>query len=334
MDNEMNVDLAVLFLTGRATDEEIKEFDAWLNASEANRKKYYNWAECWEATGKTYQNIKADIDGAWNTISKQTVDKHVEKVQKLYLSRRILKVAASITLILALAGIANWLYKTNILQKEILTTYSSGPDTLSVRLPDGTMICLNEYSILKAPIVFKKHNREVYLDGEAFFDVAKNPKRPFKIFAWNTVTEVLGTSFNLKAKLSDNLEKLTVLRGKVAFYKRGDEKEKLILFPKQQGIYNNTSGLLRKDTVKDMNMLAWKTKKLYFKNAPLAELCSSLSGLYNKKIIYRENYSLAEKELFTGSFNNLPLEDALSIVEMTLNVNINRERNIIEISYK
>jgi len=334
MYTEINFDLAVLYYTNSANKAEIEEFEIWLNVSADNKEIYKTWVECWEATGKTYLNLNAETNKAWNIVSKQTIDKEVEKKNNRSIGKIFMKIAASVALLVTLAGVTYWLYDTEIYKHEPLLTYSSGSDTMSVVLSDGTQICLNKNSVLKAPSVFKRKRRQVYLNGEAFFNVTHNERRPFKIFTGNTITQVLGTTFNLKAYSAENQIVLTLIRGKVAFYKKGKESEKTIIFSGQQITYNSITDSFLKNTVNDLNILAWKTGKLQFKNASLSELCKALSGFYKLKIDYEDGQAQNEKELFTGNFNNIPFEDALVIIEMTINVKIDRLDDKINISYK
>ena len=331
---EMNVDLAVLYLTKKANKAELDEFNAWLKASIDNKDYYENWVELWEATGKTFEYINAETDKAWYFINKQTVSKKIEVDKQKNFALYILKVAAAAILLVSLGFVVFWLNKTGVLPSEHLITYSSGADTLTVQLSDGTRVCLNKFSIMLAPAVFKKHFRKVYFNGEAYFDIARDTTRPFKIMAKNTTTEVLGTSFDLIAKTHENITKLTLIKGKVALYKSGGSTEKLILLPGQQGIYNISLGVFRKEPIKNLNMLAWKTGSIQFNNAPLTEICKTLSAYYNTKIIYVERPNKIEQELFTGTFSKLSLEKAINIISSTLDVNIVKRKlhkNLLQI---
>jgi transmembrane sensor len=136
------------------------------------------------------------------------------------------------------------------------------------------------------------------------------------------------------AKTQENITRLTLVKGKVAMYNIENKNEKLILLPGQQGIFNESSGKFSKETFKNLNMLAWRTGRLQFNNAPLSELCRVLSSFYKTKIIYVKKTMPSEVELFTGSFNNIPLEKSLDIINMTLNVNIKRKGDCILIYYK
>ena len=330
----MNVDLAVLYLTKKANDSEIESFKAWLNTTPENKEYYEQWVECWEATAKTYELIDTKTNSAWDIISKKTIyntkGKNISRSLFIIISR----VAAVILLLISITFITLKLNKSGLLQGEQYIVYSSVADTLSVRLSDGTRVCLNKYSILYAPKKFNKKVRKVYFNGEAYFDVAHDAIHPFKIIAKSTTTEVLGTSFNLISRTNENTTKLTLVKGKVALYNNNDDKDKIIILPGQIGIFDETSGNFKTETVKDFNMLAWKTGKLQFKSATLKDLCKTLAIFYNVKIVYVERIKSVEKELFTGNFDNVTLEKALDIINLTLNVNITRNKESIRIYYK
>ncbi|MGD2034776.1 MAG: FecR domain-containing protein [Bacteroidales bacterium] len=312
----MNYELLFRYLTNKATSEEIEKFEAWLNSSESNRALYNDWHEFWKITGKSYTDFQPDTGKRWeevNTLIREKTDQ--PGVIRLMIGNWY-RIAAVILLFVLLGAGSIALLKTGIINTEKYLTYASGSDTLSVQLEDGSVVSLNANSILEIPKSFNRNNRSVQLSGEAFFTIAKDPEHPFKVFSKTTVTEVLGTSFNIKSREPE--VRITLLTGKVAFYKEKDTEHKLILYPGQQGIFNNSTGLFLKDTVSGLNNVAWKTKRLEFSQTPLDQLCNELSDYYKERITFSDTDNC--KGSFTGIIHDISLDEAISIIELTMDV--------------
>jgi transmembrane sensor len=326
----MDYELMFRYITGKATAEEIEKFEAWLNSSASNWALFNDWAGFWEVTGKSYMDFEPDTDQRWEEI-KTLITGRTNKTKIISLiSKNWYRIAASILLFALLGTGSIALFKTGIIHREKYLTYVSGNDTLSLLLADGSRVSLNTNSEIKISKSFKKNKRSVQLTGEAFFNITRDPEHPFKVFAHQTVTEVLGTSFNIKTQASDVC--VTLVTGKVAFFSENDKKYQLILNPGQHGIFNNSTGLFSKDTVSNLNNIAWKTKRLQFRQTPMDELCHVLSAYYNKKIVFADTDK--SKGNFTGIINRLSLNEAVRIVELTMGAKADQYRDSVVFSFR
>jgi ferric-dicitrate binding protein FerR (iron transport regulator) len=180
-----------------------------------------------------------------------------------------------------------------------------------VALPDGTTVFLNRGSELLFPETFDQNSREVYLKGEAFFDVAPNKEQPFVVHAGISKTTVLGTSFNLRAYGKEDDIRLTVVSGKVAFTLT-DDREKVIVTPGNMANLNRNSKQISHGENPDLNFLSWKTHELKFDNCPLDELVMVLGRHYTVDIRL-ENDSTRNCR-FTGDFKETELDNILEII--------------------
>ncbi len=216
-------------------------------------------------------------------------------------------------------------------QVEEIATIVSANNIISVVLSDSSKVWLNASSELKVPKVFKGNKRNVWLKGEAFFEVAKNPNKPFKVYAHGTTTQVVGTSFNIRALDSAREVLLTVVTGKVWFSSDNNKSKKLILSPGQKGLCDILDGQLQMGNNRNVNFLAWKTRKLQFNNASLDDVCEALREYYYINIT-PGIYARSQKYSFTGNINNASLREALSIIELTLGIKF--EKNGITYSAK
>lgn len=209
----------------------------------------------------------------------------------LFISKNnLLKVAASIVFILGIG-----LYVTNYLKKgantlpaenTIITKITQIGEKLNFTLSDGTMVELNAGSSITYNKKFDETHRFVTLQGEAFFDVVKNPKIPFIIKTEDIKTTVLGTSLNINAYLKDEIS-VTVATGEVLVQKEGsDENEEnyrnsIRLLPGFQGQYSRSAGKLTKKKVDISQFTDWHYGIITFKNASESEVIKILERWYS-----------------------------------------------------
>lgn len=181
---------------------------------------------------------------------------------------------------------------TNNASGEVLYNTISTPQgrEFQLTLSDGSQVWLNAESSITYPTVFKGKNREVTIKGEAYFEVAKNVKIPFKVRVNNkTTVEVLGTHFNINAYPEEDNMHTTLLEGSVKVTK---DKEIQMLLPGQQARISNspldkTSIKLKKD-VDIEKVMAWKNGLFNFEGATLGEVMRKLSRWYGINVTYEK----------------------------------------------
>lgn len=190
---------------------------------------------------------------------------------------------------------------------------SSGRKVM-VTLSDGTIVQLNGDSKFKYPLTFLKHGqREVFLDGEAHFKVAKDPSRPFIIHAAGTATRVLGTVFNLKAYPEQKGAVLTVEEGKVRFSADGNTIDHLILTAGKQGIYEAGHGFKMQEVAAE-DAVAWKDSKMILKKLTLQEISLIITRWYGTRVEIKDKQLAAER--FTGVYKNTTIETLAKDISM------------------
>jgi transmembrane sensor len=217
-------------------------------------------------------------------------------------------------------------------QKEMAGLHQVQNDRIitdSVYLPDGSLVILEPKAILRYHDRFKGPKREVYLEGNAFFKVTRNPKSPFYVYSKNIVTQVLGTSFFVKTNPQTKNVEVSVQTGKVAVYEAGretvqerknEESSGVILKPNQKVIYSDNDHHFRTTLVEiPLPVIASKNAEekitdlnFVFDEAPIARVLSFLEQAYHIEMVM-ENESLA-KCLFTGDIKGQNLYDQLEII--------------------
>jgi transmembrane sensor len=321
---EMNIDLAMLYLKAAANEKEKEQFETWLNESEENALRFEEYKKYWEITREAYQNYDPDKQKGWKDVSQRTI----HKVSIRTIVYKTLKYAALVLLLISLGFTAKLIVDWT--QKEVIVAFNSSNSIISLSLPDNSKVWLNAHSELRVPKEFKGAKRNVWLKGEAFFEVTKNIRKPFRIYSYNTTTEVLGTSFNLNTNIHNNTVSLTVVAGKVALSDNRIKNKKLILLPGHTGKIDLVTGHYSEEKNRNINFMAWKTRKLQFRNTSLKELCNTLSDFYNISIIPATSLN-NQHFSFTGHFENAPINEALNVIELTLGVRFIRSGEIITV---
>ena len=254
---------------------------------------------------KTAYMFDEETDQAWTQLHNKILSSERSKNPiHLFKHRPLLKIAASIILLVGISWLTyNFISQSNLYEVETLAT-----QTIEI-LPDGTTVHLNANSKIEYPKKFNKRSREVILSGEAFFDVVKDPNRPFIITAENARIEVLGTSFNiLTEKITDKVEVL-VESGTVSLSSVKNH-DKLILTKGQFGLYQNKS-LIRED-VGDINYLSWRTKLIEFREAPLNYVIDILNKTYTSNITIKGDVSSDFR--LNAKFDKVPLDTVLESI--------------------
>lgn len=183
-------------------------------------------------------------------------------------------------------------------------------------LPDGSVVWLNSDSELKFPMNFVGEQRKVFLKGEAYFEVVKNPAMPFIVEVAAMEVKVLGTRFNINASRSDAGVQTTLVSGKVEVADR-ENARKVVLLPNQQAELKK--GCLTVRNVDAEAVTAWRQGKFYFESESLEEIAAQLERWYDIHFFFSRE-SLKQEE-FTGVIRrDYTAGRILEIIAKTTNV--------------
>ncbi|HEY9195483.1 MAG TPA: FecR domain-containing protein [Mucilaginibacter sp.] len=186
-----------------------------------------------------------------------------------------------------------------------------------VDLPDGTRVWLNAGTSLRYPTNFVGAVRSVELTGEAYFEVAKNAHKPFKVISNNQVVEVLGTHFNISAYTDETSAKTTLLAGSVKVSSTRASKSKL-LKPGQQSDISYVNSSFSIQAVNTEEVVAWKNGYFLFNDEDLKSIMSRFARWYNVEVEYQGN---VDNLRFGGMVSrSKDLAQALKIIEQTGNL--------------
>jgi transmembrane sensor len=185
-----------------------------------------------------------------------------------------------------------------------------------IKLEDGSTIILNAGSRITYPERFSDGQREVFLSGEAFFEVVNDKSKPFVVKTNNLITRVLGTSFNLKAVEGSNAHIVSLLSGKLEVLPDQHSGEAFMLEPGEQIAIDNHTGDIVKSAFDADLVTLWKDGILYFKDTPFTEVVSVLEKWYGVNI---EVEKLPGNGLpVTGRFEGEYLSNVLQSISFSL----------------
>jgi ferric-dicitrate binding protein FerR (iron transport regulator) len=299
MNEQENIRLITRVLAGEASQEEHAQLKAWCEQNAENDLRFRELSQIWNQA----EPMHIDTELAWKQFEQK-----LERRPTLIWSRQIIKIAAALLIVSGL-GLLLGKILSGSSYVEVQTALN---EVKQITLPDGSIVWLNQGSSLSYERKFSEDERKVILEGEAFFEVVKNPAKPFVINSSQSVTKVLGTSFNLNTSGNDEL--LTVVTGKVSFASNTSGKEVVVTANESARIDQNGNAV--KEAKQDVNAMAWKTNTLSFNDASLEEVFKSLEHYFNIRITV-ENTRIHNCH-FTGEFVKPTFKQVMDVIGKTL----------------
>lgn len=200
----------------------------------------------------------------------------------------------------------------------------------SLELPDGTVVWVNSESSLRFPEKFTSNRREVFLEGEAYFEVKKDANRPFYVHTEAGKVRVLGTAFNVCAYSNDRFWQTTLVEGSVMI---NQEEKEVLLKPNEQYQIDVRTGKAGLREVLPELYTSWRDGKFYFKAYTFEELVEKLERWYDFKMFYMNEEIKTRR--FSGVVNKYqPLEEMFKFLQMTSDVQFNVKGNVVTASLK
>jgi ferric-dicitrate binding protein FerR (iron transport regulator) len=275
-----------------------------------------------------------DVDKAWSKLynrmegSGDLVNNgSVAVVRRISMGSLFMRIAASLLLVIMLGSAM--LIITGRFQN-VKVTASLDERGKVVELPDGSHVYLNKDTRLTYPKHFGIRNREVKLDGEAFFEVTPDKSKPFRIYAGNARVKVLGTSFNVNARKKNSEVEVYVTTGIVELSETANTANRILIRPGNMGVINRSAVKITK--AKNANAIAWKTGELVFSDTPLNEVIPILNDIYNAKIIAKE-VEIKNVSIF-GNYHGDPLDHILKAIALGAELTIVKSGDTIYLSRK
>lgn len=300
--------------------EEHKEFMLLLEGNAAYRQEYESLSSYFQSNEMVEEDIMPLFEKIKARIEKpESIESQVSKsgFGKWY------RIAAILALCICSIGGYQLYQKRTVSETEPALAWKelNTPSRLTskITLADGTMVTLNSETQLKYPVFFKGKHREVYLTGEAFFEVKKDAQRPFIIHTDKINIKVLGTSFDVKAYKNDPHTEATLITGAIQVSMKQQPETQILLKPQEKFSLQHQQA--NKDEAPQYRIIplndtetSWMNHKLVFKNETFDVLANSISRWYGLEVIFK-NESLKNSR-FTGFFEKENISQALKALQL------------------
>ncbi len=281
--SNLSEDIINKYLTGQCSEEELVEVNAWMKESEENARQLFRMEEIYHL-GKFNQYADRKQMARAEIQLYKKLDEEKRKQNKILRMHRWMKYAAMIAVILVIGGGSGyWLYQNGNNQHMMVAVANEGI-VKEIILPDGTKVWLNNSATLKYPREFSEKARNVYLDGEAYFEVTKNRHKPFTVQSDAMRVRVLGTTFNFKCDKNYRIAEVTLIEGEIEV-KGNKEEGQIILAPGQRAELNKNNGRLTVKQVDAKMDAVWHDNLIPFQKADIFTISKALERFYDIKII-------------------------------------------------
>jgi len=272
----MNRELLYRFFEGKTSIDEEKVIRQWLDQSEVNKKTFIEERKTYDALLFTSREV-------------------VSKQKKLSASTPwMISAVAAAVLLLIVSGL--YLFNNNHYQEQYNTILVPPGQSINLILADNSNVWLNANTTLRYPSQFSGKNRTVYLDGEAYFEVSTNKKKPFVVKTGQGDVRVTGTSFNVEAYSKYNSFETSLFTGSVDIYK--NEVKLGTLNPNEKSTLENEQLLV--SNITDTDKYLWRKGLIAFNNKKLEEILLSLEKYFD--VDFQIDTRNLPQQTYTGKF--------------------------------
>jgi ferric-dicitrate binding protein FerR (iron transport regulator) len=331
---EISLELLTKYFAGECTGGDKELIHSWILADKKNERLIFSLKKLWDVAG--FENVNIDTNAAWENVCEKIDSdfeiKHkisfpfVKTITFLPVLQRIAAVAA--VLLIIIGGYVS-LQKTGIFskQKNLITVWNErktlAGEKSVINFSDGTKITLNGNSKLRYSNNASYKNREVYLEGEAFFEVARDTSKPFIVHCKNISTTVLGTKFNISAYSTEKEIAISLVEGKVnvSENKMNYDNKLATLQPNQQFLYSTSKETYNIKEFDIDKIIGWKDNLLKFKDETLENVFIHLERAYGVKFELEPKHF--KNYLITASFQNASLLTILEVIKKLTGLDYN-----------
>lgn len=276
----MDKDILYRFFEGIVSIEEGEQIRAWLEESPQHEKELIKERKLFDAMMLLSRQKKGILHIRWDSVRNE-----------------FLKMAGVILLTLGLG----YLYQQYDMATEspaMQTIYVPAGQRMNITLPDGTNVWLNARTAIQYPLTFNRKIRQIKLDGQAYFDVAKNPEKPFIVQTKNFDVEVVGTKFDVEAYSDKDKFETALIQGSVKLVSVANPKKTLMLEPDHKAFLED--GELKIAPVDDYNTYRWKEGLLCFTNETFATIMKDFEKYF--EVTIEVSNQKVSKYYYTGKF--------------------------------
>lgn len=321
MHNEDSInfeELLVRYLQHTASEDDLRRLLEMVQQSEDNRRELVRQKSVYDYLALRTEAHRYPAASGWEKLLAQIeAEEQAAKVMepelpgkvRTFTIKRVLPLLsyAAVLLLALLCGMQYlWYHQERMgIAGDAYTEFvvEKGGGKSSLLLPDGTKVLLNAGTTLRYPTRFAEKERNVYLEGEGYFEVTENKQKPFVVKLQGYDVKVLGTVFNVKAYPDMSYSTTTLVSGKVhltSYDEKGSVRMEQVLYPEETASIDRQTGAITTARSDTEMQLAWKQGLYKFKDKPLEEIAAELERMYDVEIGI-EDERLAQSR-YTGSF--------------------------------
>jgi ferric-dicitrate binding protein FerR (iron transport regulator) len=325
------------YITDNCSPDERRRIEQWMDGNLENRQLLNDLEQIWESSPE--EEFQVNVRDAWDQFrARKMKQKRSGAMQKTssVVSDRMLTIfrAAAAILLVAFVGFFSWQYpneqkvgQKQAFHEQMQDIKTQKGEKAQISFSDGTVVTLNTASSLRYPKKFDGSKREVYLSGEAYFEVAPNAEKPFIVHTSITDVEVLGTKFNIRAWEEDAAVNVGVREGEVAVHsdsiQQKEDKNKVLLTKGQYTSVIKGKGISEVTNVDVDKHLLWLNGGMYFDDEPFSRVIRQLERQFNIQITINDTQLLDVP--FTGTFQQAELEEILNIISVSMGIEYRQE---------
>lgn len=312
------------YLSGKATVEECRKLEEWVKQSPDNNRYFQEMRNIWQVMRPAFNPSEIDVYKAEKNILANIAATKRNMVRTILVYWQ--RVAAILLLPLLILCTYLYLNKESDLYDTIEYQEVKSPHgTFSeVRLPDGTNVWLNGGSSLKYPLAFRKGERDVFLNGEGYFEVHSDKENPFIVKTDQITLRATGTAFNIEAYNTDSITAVTMVNGKidVAF----GNSSPVAMVPGERASFNNQTKQCLIAKTDPYKWYAWKDGLMIFRDDPLSYVFKRLGLTFNVNIDLKDP-SLANAP-YRATFEYESLDEILRLLEMSAPLHFKQNKRV------
>lgn len=286
-------------------------FHAWLDSDFENRALWAEVQALWQKSFDAGVMNAIDIDQGWENVSRTI---HATSSNRR-VSTLAWSMAAAFVLLVGLAIGFLLLRDESATSWEHFAALQQSPSTLM--LADGSLVDVNRGSELYYPATFDDDTRRVRLNGEAYFDVRKGLEKPFVVDAGQFSVRVTGTAFNVNNS-AESFE-VVVVEGSVVVQNMVQGDDVVNVVAGEVARFDLQTRRLVREINRNNNFMAWKTRRIEFRNSSLEDVCQTLESVYGIRVDLDEQLTPGGLSL-TAAFSHDDLENVIRVIELTLDL--------------
>lgn len=318
----MTDETLIRFITGQADGGEIKEIRAWLSVSDERGKELARMKNCWILSG-----LENEVD---QLIREPEIRRILDQIRQAGKNARpnavrmkFLKYAAILLLTMGLSGTAGYYISKRVVpfSSEYAAIIVPNGERSKVVLPDGSTVQLNGGSQLRFSPTLHSHTRTVFLEGEAFFDVAHDRSHPFTVESGEMRIKVLGTKFNVSSYPDDQTITTYLEEGKVEITMKGHNDT--FLKPFEALEFDRTTGKATRQTIDDNRFSDWTRGVLNIKGETIEELAKKLERRFDIRITFGNDE--IRKRIYSGSIKDESLDTVLEALRFASSIQYEKQ---------